>query len=228
MKDSAIPGDTYTHPVAVRAYLVTGKEEKALELTQEIMNSPEDSTLANDLVLIVYADHGKRRELKRLSIHIQSSNKVSACMYSVMIESLGKLGLNKEPEDLANKAERKRGGLIARVSNALLNVYVSREGMEAVEELILRITRGKVTPRAGTYRYLIAGYLKIGELEKALEYLMSSRESLTYDQSKPWASAFSLVLNCVAEWGNVKLARNLFESYNSAGPFSSVKYTLHC
>ncbi|KAH7294086.1 hypothetical protein KP509_28G055800 [Ceratopteris richardii] len=224
MKDTAIPCDTYTHSVAIRAYMATGKEEKALELIEEMMNCrPEDRALANDLMLTVYADHGKKSELKRLWSRIQSSNKVSARTYGVMIESLGKLGLIEEAEDLASKAERKRGRLIARVFNALLNVYATHERMEAAEELMLRIMRERLRPSAVTYRHLVSGYLKIGELDKALEYLRTARESLTYDHSEPWASAFLLVLNHVAERGNVELAENLFESYTSAGPFRSVK-----
>ncbi|KAH7422760.1 hypothetical protein KP509_12G024100 [Ceratopteris richardii] len=124
-------------------------------------------------MLTVCADHGKKSELKRLWSCVQSSNKVSVCTYGVMMESLGKFGSIEEAEDLASKAERKRGRLIARVFNALLNVYVSHGRMEAVEELMLRIMK----PTAVTYKHLISGYLKMGELDKALEHLRTARES---------------------------------------------------
>ncbi|KAH7281869.1 hypothetical protein KP509_36G067200 [Ceratopteris richardii] len=128
-------------------------------------------------MLTVCADHGKKSELRRLWSRVQSSNKVSVCTYGVMIESLGKFGSIEEAEDLASKAERKRGRLIARVFNALLNVYASHGRMEAVEELMLRIMSEWLKPTAVTYRHLISGYLKMGELDKALEHLRTARES---------------------------------------------------
>ncbi|KAH7284874.1 hypothetical protein KP509_33G000200 [Ceratopteris richardii] len=171
------------------AYRASGKEEKALELTDEKLScSQEDRTLANDLMLTMCADHGKKSELKRFWSRVQSSNKVSVRTYG-------------EAEDLASKAERKRGWLIVRVFNALLNVYASHGRMEAVEELMLRIMSEWLKPTAVTYRHLISGYLKMGELDKALEHLGTAREKML----------------------NVELAENLFESYTSAGLFHSVK-----
>ncbi|KAH7281849.1 hypothetical protein KP509_36G066300 [Ceratopteris richardii] len=183
--------------------MATGKEEKCVEPTEEMMScSPEDRTSANDLMLTMYPDHGKKSELKILWSHIQSFNKVSARTCKVMIESLGKIGLMRKQRTLPVRL---------------------RERKEAAEELMLRIMRERLRPSAVTYRHLIFGYLKIGELDHALGYFRTARESLTYDHSQPWASAFLLVLNHVAERGNVELAENLFESYTSAGLFCSVK-----
>ncbi|KAI5058056.1 hypothetical protein GOP47_0026226 [Adiantum capillus-veneris] len=222
MKDTGVTPDSFTCSMVIKAYMGTGMEEEALRLTEEMMNrSPQEHLLANDLMLAVYADHGKEKELKMLWSRIQSSSKLSARTYGVMIESLGKLGLIQEAEDLAIKAERKRGRLVARIFNALLDVYARHGRMEAAEELMLRITKERLRPSTVTYRHLIAGYLKVGQVEKALEYLKTSRESLTYDHSRPWSVSLLLVLHYVGEQGDVELAEHIFETFTSAGPYRS-------
>lgn len=222
MKNRGVASDSFTYSMVIKAYMSTGMEEEALRLTEEMMShSSEDHLLANDLMLAVYADHGKEKELKKLWSRIQSSSKLSARTYGVMIESLGKLGLIQEAEDLATKAERKRGRLVARVFNALLDVYARHGRVGAAEELMLRITKERLRPTTVTYRHLISGYLKVGQVDKALEYLKTSRESLTYDHSRPWSVSFLLVLNYVAERGDVELAEHIFETFTLAGSYRS-------
>ncbi|MCO5613201.1 hypothetical protein L7F22_067477 [Adiantum nelumboides] len=223
MKDTCVTPDSFSHSMVIKAYMGTRREEEAFSLAEEMMNSiPQEHSLAYDLMLAVYADHGKERELKKLWSRIQSSSKLSARTYGVMIESLGKLGLIEEAEDLAIKAERKRGRLVARLFNALLDVYTRHGVMEAAEELMVRITKERLRPSAVTYRHLISGYLKLGQADKALEYLKMSRESLTYDHSRPWSVSFLLVLQYVADRGDVECAEHIFETFTSAGPYRSI------
>eukprot|EP00250_Pteridium_aquilinum_P012603 c20827_g1_i2 orf=178-1380(-) len=222
MKDTGVAPDSRTYPLVIKAYMGSGMEEEAQQLTEEMMNrSPENRLLENDLMLAVYADQGKEKELKKLWSRVQSSSNLSARSYGVMIESLGKLGLTQEAEDLATKAERKRGRLVARIFNALLDVYARHGRMQAAEELMLRIVKERLRPSTVTYRHLISGYLKVGQIDKALEYLKTSRESLSYDHSKPWLVSFLLVLDYMAERGEVELAEHAFETFTAAGTYRS-------
>lgn len=222
MKERGVAPDSFTYSLIIKAYMGSGMDEETEQLVKEMMShSTEDRLLANDLMLAVYGDQGKEKELKKLWSRIQSSSNLSARSYGVMIESLGKLGLIQEAEDLATKAERKRGSLVARIFNALLDVYARHGRMQAAEELMLRIVKERLRPSTVTYRHLISGYLKIDQVDKALEYLKISRESLCYDHSKPWLFSFLLVLDYVAERGAVELAEQTFETFTAAGPYRS-------
>lgn len=93
--------------------------------------------------------------------------------------------------------------------------------MQAAEELMVRIIKDRLRPNTVTYRHLIVGYLKVGQVDKALEYLRTSRESLSYDHSKPWLVSFMLVLENMAERGEVELAEQTFENFTAAGRYRS-------
>ena len=49
--------------------------------------------------------------------------------------------------------------------------------MKAAEELLMRIQKDRLRPNAVTYRHIIEGYLKLDNMDKALENLLLSRES---------------------------------------------------
>jgi pentatricopeptide repeat protein len=222
MTDAGIVADSFTQSLVLKAYTSSGMEVEAKALADEMMKrDPADHHLANDLLITVYADLGKEEELKKLWKRMSSFSNLSARSYGVMIESLGKLGLIQEAEELATRAERKNGGLVARIYNAMMNVYARHGKMKAAEELLTRIQRDRSRPNAVTYRYLIEGYLKLDHMEKALEYLRVSRENLTFDHSKPWLASFLLVIEKLAEKGDVERAEHTFEAFTTEGPYRS-------
>lgn len=220
MRKAGVAPDVLTFSVVAKAYVAAGMDQEAASMATEMKRiSPENCHLAHDLLLSIYAEQGKREELEKLWTHLQSYSNLSTRSYGVMIESLGKLGLIKEAENLATKAERKKGTLVARVFNAMMDVYARHGMMQAAEALMTRIRMERLRPSSVTYMHLITGYLKVGQPDKALEYLKTSRESLTYDHSKPWFESFLLVLNNIAERGDIGAAEHTFEVFTATGSY---------
>ena len=216
MKDEAVAPNIVTYSLVAKAYISVGRLEEALSLAMKMKRLKGRNThLAHDLLLTVYAEQGKGEELRKTWKEIESSNNLSARTYGIMIESLGKLGFIKEAEHLATKAEMKKMKLSGRVYNAMMDVY-GRHGMiESAENLMARICNANSV----TYKHLISGYLKRDQLDKAMEYLRASRNSLTYGNSKPWFDSFMLIMQNLADRGECEIAEHAFQYFTSPGSY---------
>jgi pentatricopeptide repeat protein len=214
MKDEGVAPNIVTYSLVAKAYVSVGRLEEALTVAMEMKKlKGRNAHLAHDLRLAVYAEQGKYDDLRKLWKEVERSRNLAARSYGIMIESLGKLGYVKEAERLAAKAARKKMKFPGKVYNALMDVY-GRHGMiEAAERLMGQIS----SANSVTYKHLISGYLKQDQLDKALEYLRTSRNSLTYSNSKPWFQSLMLIMENLAERGEYEIAEHAFRYFTSPG-----------
>lgn len=220
MKDAGIVPDILTYSLVAKAYISAGMMGEAESLASEMkkLNS-KNSHLAHDLLLTVYAVQGKHEDLKRTWKDLERVSDPSARSYGVMIESLGKLGLVKEAQKLAFKAEKRKQKLPARVYNAMMDVY-GRHGMvQEAEDLMTRIRKDGLKANCVTYRHLVSGYLKVSQVDKALEYLRTSKQIFKHEYSKPWFESFLLILDHLAEKGEKDVAERTFQYFTTSNSY---------
>ncbi|KAH7293289.1 hypothetical protein KP509_28G019300 [Ceratopteris richardii] len=220
MKDEGIVPNVLTFSLVGKAYILAGRLKEAEELAIKMQSmSLKNSHLAQDLLLAVYAQQNRPEELKRTWKQIGKSSKLSARSYGVMIESLGKLGLVEEAQKLAYRAEKVKRKLPARVYNAMMDVYGRHGMMEEAERLLTRIQKEGFKANCVTYKHLVAGYLKIGQLGKAAEYLKASRQILKSEYSNPWFMSFLLFLNHLADKGKVEVIERTFSYFTAPNKY---------
>ncbi|KAL5558560.1 hypothetical protein UlMin_034771 [Ulmus minor] len=143
--------------------------------------------------------------------------RVTCANYIRVLGCLVKLGDLVEAERLFKEWESNRGKYDVRVSNVLLGAYVRNGLMDKAEALHLHTMESGGCPNYKTWEILMEGWLKSGNMEKAIDAMKIGFSMLKHCDWRPSNGILMTIVDYFEKQGNVEEARWFIETIHDLG-----------
>ncbi|CAA6657342.1 unnamed protein product [Spirodela intermedia] len=209
-KSEAVPNEiTYgilamAH-VAARLYVAA---EAYVEAIEDAKSGSNWSTL--DVLLILYGCLGREKELERTWRAVQELPHVRSQSFCLAIEAFGRVCRVDRSEELWREMRSTRDSKSTRRFNSMISVYCRSGLLGRASKLLKEMVLTGCDPNAITFRHLALGCLKAGRRKEAMRALeMGADRAVSFQvrRSTPWLETTNLILEELAEMGDLEKAR---------------------
>ena len=222
LRDDLVKPDFVSYSTLASAYLLSGLHEKAissLRIAEHHLlgRSLTPKRLMNLISLYGWLKQGEdvNRVYKKLK---EMPGQRSISSYVCTIEAYGEVGLFENAECVAMEMELQRGWHHLAQYNSLLGVYCKQGKIEKAEEVLKKLLAFGHRPDTITYTYLLLGYLKANELEKAMvnfDSIVDAIKGIKFNWeafvSNEWLHTAKSVIDVLAMRGDKKHAELLMD-----------------
>lgn len=213
MADPNVEVDPPTYATLAGTYIALGLTEKATAALEEGERIGFDKTgNVDEVIATLWAKLGNKEKVLSLWEIMKQREFVPARTYIVMIESFGKLGMVEQAEALFHEMQQTKGRVRPRQFTALLTTYASNGLFDKAEALVEGISSLELKRSAVTNHHIVGAYLKMGKLDKALAVLSEAKWKGGFPL---WFTTTTVLLNAVAEKGDVITAEKVFSTLKS-------------
>ncbi|KAJ7557879.1 hypothetical protein O6H91_04G013600 [Diphasiastrum complanatum] len=165
-----------------------------------------------ELLLRMYGTLGKLDGVQRMQKILEKFPGRANSSYISSIETLGLLGELEEAEKIFDEMETVNGLTRTRQFTSMISVYSNVGEMDKAEKLFRRMLDDGHEPNDVVYQYLVRGYLKNKECDKAFATFKKATEGVLQNKrTKPKFETALLVLNAHSEKGDIDSAEQVFE-----------------
>ncbi|CAA0842720.1 Pentatricopeptide repeat-containing protein -mitochondrial [Striga hermonthica] len=228
--DPHVTVNCHAYITAAKGYIkarLMEKAMKALGKAEHSVRSKERQT-AYSVLITVYAAIGEREHVYRVWTRLKRDGRRTYYRgYGCMIASLEKLGdfegLGKIFEQWAVEEKKdddgERSYLDMRVPNAVIWAYCRKGMVKEAEAVLGRAVGEGGCPSASTWSHMALGYLRSGEMERAVEMTKQAARSSFAE----WRPDFKTVGACVEylkEKGDSNGVREILMLFERCGKFS--------
>lgn len=185
--------------------------EAYVEAVEKSQTGDNWSTL--DVLIILYGQLGKEKELERTWGVVQELPCVRPKSFLLAIEAFGRVGELSRAEELWEEMKSIYGLKSTEHFNSILSVYCKCGLVKKATSIFREMESNGCKANAITFRHLALGCLKAGLVEEALKTLAMG-EGLAISKkvrnSTPWLETTLSIIEIFADKGDVDNAEKLF------------------
>eukprot|EP00250_Pteridium_aquilinum_P009949 c19048_g1_i1 orf=256-1857(+) len=224
--DTSVKPDFVSYTTLASAYFFAGQHAKAFAASQEAERDLEEhpATVKKLMKLItLYGSLKKEEDVGRVYQKLKyMPGQTSIPSYLSAIEAYGEAGLMDSAEEVMKEMELQRGMHHLVQFNTLLGVYCKNGKIKKAEEVLKKLSR-KHKPDISTYSFLLFGYLKSGQSEKAEKIftnVVTIIRGIGFNcdaiVSREWLLTIHRIVGLLGEKGDEKHAKSLLHALEAS------------
>ncbi|KAD6795719.1 hypothetical protein R6Q59_020352 [Mikania micrantha] len=223
--DPEVKMEWHAYTTVANGYLKAGDREKALTCLKksEYLIKPSQRKSAYENLLTLYANAGRKDEVYRIWKLYKNLGSLYNRGYLCLMSALGKLDCVDDVEKVYQEWGTQYKHFDFHVPNLVVTIYCKKGLLEKAETVVKALKESGNEPNASTWSRLALGYVKNGELEKAVEAvrksILSSFPGCTVD-----TVTFSACLDYLNSKGSLDEAKELIKLLKEKGHLSDVVY----
>ncbi|PWA59597.1 Pentatricopeptide repeat-containing protein [Artemisia annua] len=174
--DPEVQMEWHAYTTVANGYLRSGDREKALTCLKksEYLIKPSQRKPAYETLLTLYASTGRKYEVDRVWDLYKNLGKFYNQGYLCIMSSLAKLDCLDDVEKIYREWEGQHKYFDYQVPNLLITVYCKKGLLDKAESLVKNLTESGNEPNASTWSRIALGYVKIDDMDKAVEAMRKS------------------------------------------------------
>ncbi|PWA36703.1 Pentatricopeptide repeat-containing protein [Artemisia annua] len=174
--DPEVQMEWHAYTTVANGYLKSGDREKALTCLKksEYLIKPSQRKPAYETLLTLYASAGRKYEVDRVWDLYKSLGKFYNQGYLCIMSSLAKLDCLDDVEKIYREWEGQHKYFDYQVPNLLITVYCKKGLLDKAESLVKNLKESGNEPNASTWSRIALGYVKIDDMDKAVEAMRKS------------------------------------------------------
>ncbi|XP_078430123.1 tetratricopeptide repeat (TPR)-like superfamily protein [Wolffia australiana] len=225
MKKSEAEPNEVTFAILAMAHAAARLSSAAEAYVQDIESTRSSSNWSTlDVLLILYGCLRKERELERTWKAIQALPHVGSQSYSLAVEAFGRAGRVDRSEEIWTEMRSTRLPKSTKEFNSMISVYCRAGILGETVKLLKEMALTGCDPNAITFRHVALGCLRAGrraEAMRALDMGVDRHVGFRVRRSTPWLEATQLIVEELAEVGELERAKILFRE------FKECRYSRH-
>ncbi|XP_071701554.1 pentatricopeptide repeat-containing protein At2g20710, mitochondrial-like isoform X2 [Rutidosis leptorrhynchoides] len=223
--DPEVQMEWHAYTTVANGYLKVCEKKKALTCLKksEYLIKPSQRKSAYENLLTLYASAGRKDDVLRVWDLYKNLGRLYNHGYICLMSSLAKLDCIDDVEKIYKEWEEQHKFFDLQVPNILITIYCKKGLLEKAETVIKKVTDNGNKPNASMWSRMALGYVKINDMDKAVETLKKSISS----SFQGWivdTSVLSSCLDYLNSKGSLDEAEEIIKSLKINGHLSESVY----